>query len=86
MKQVTLYGSPTGTLDQKIAWLTAAVQKLAEASRQNDPVIIFQNYTVTNPTTELRTLDATSATLANIRAILQAIIDDFQKGGVNRAN
>jgi len=59
-----------------------AFQEISNASRE-DAVSIADAYTVTNFTAS-RTLNAGTATLAQLAAFVATFIDDLQKRGPNR--
>jgi hypothetical protein len=59
-----------------------AFQEISNASRE-DAVAIADGYTVTNFTAS-RTLNAGTATTAQVAAFIATLIDDLQKRGQNR--
>lgn len=62
----------------------AAVEEFQRASQENDIAIIATNFTITGAFTDTRTLDVTSATLADVRAFIATLITDLKKGGATR--
>lgn len=85
MRAVNLQGIPGGTVPEKVQWLTRAVNDIATASKENDPVIIAQNFRIIGDYTPLRTFDVATATLDDIRRVVATFLSDLQKGGANRS-
>lgn len=85
MRPVTLLGKPAGNapVDAQIRWLMDAVSKLADASRQEGSTLA-DGYALTLQPTPNRTLDATAATLAQVRGVLATFLADMQRRGPNQ--
>lgn len=84
MRRVTLPVPPPGiaaTADGR--FLLAALQEIARASVENDPAAIASDFTVSNYT-ETRTLDAGTATTADVANVLCTLISDLAKGGAKK--
>lgn len=85
MRPVSLVPLPGGaTAEQKLAWCIDAIQKIALASRTDDPNKAADEFTVTNGS-EQRTLDVGSGTLADVRAVLGTFLTTLQKRGSRRS-
>lgn len=84
MRQVTLIGFPSGTLEQKFAWLHAQLREIEKASRENDIITLSNAFTVSGTYTATRTLNVSTATLSDLIAFVATFIDDCKRGGVNR--
>lgn len=61
-----------------------SLREIERASHEADVTEIAQARTVTGAYTPTRTLDASSATLADLRAFVATLVADLQKGGENR--
>lgn len=64
-------------------WAKQAFADIERAS-QDDIAIIAKDFTVTNHTAT-RTLDAATATLADVRNVFCTFIEDMQKRGMKRS-
>ncbi len=73
MRKVEL-GSPVDNKD--IPWITNALREIEEAS-QEDLFDVFEDFTVSN-FTATRSLDAGTATLADVANVLATIVDDIK--------
>lgn len=80
MREIYL-GAPTSSLDP---WLIQTLREIENASREGVFAIV-DNYTVTGTFTPTRTLDADTATTADVIAFIATLIDDLQKRGSKRA-
>jgi hypothetical protein len=69
---------------QSMQDIANAFTELSNASRE-DAVLIADSYTVTNFTAS-RTLNAGTATTAQLAAFVATFIDDLQKRGPNRGS
>ena len=85
MRHVSIPGGPTGTPQQQINWLHAAIRQIEQASADNDTVTIAQNFTITGSYTTTRTLNVSTAALSDLIAVVATLLSDLQKGGANRA-
>lgn len=85
MRQVNLQGAPTGTTDQKINWLTNAIRDVAGASTDNNPIDIASAFQIVGTFTPTRTLNTSTATLADLINVFCTLVTDFQKGGTVRS-
>ena len=74
--------SPNAPIDVKVNWCIDAINRIADAS-QEDSGTYADPYTVTN-TTPLRTLNAQTATLAQVAEVLATWLSDTKKRGQNR--
>lgn len=85
MKPVSLPGRPgrDATIAAKVDWLMAAVDKLALASRTADPNQMADAYTTSHVTTT-RTLDVSTATLADVANVLGTVLQDMHRRGIHR--
>ena len=81
MRTVFVQGAPAGNPDQKMTWLEAAVRALADASNDNDTTDIASNFAITGTFTTVRTLNASTATLADVINVFCTLLTDLQKGG-----
>lgn len=84
MRQITLIGFPQGSLEQKFSWLHQQLREVETASRENDAVLLANNFVITGAYTPRRTIDATAATLTEVREFLATFIDDLKRGGSTR--
>jgi hypothetical protein len=84
VRQVTLIGFPSGTLEQKFNWLHAQLRAIEAASRENDLVTIANAFTISGTYTTTRTLNVATATLSDLIAFVATFIDDCKKGGSTR--
>lgn len=73
-----------GPLAVRDALVEQRLREIERASNDNDPVQIAQAFTITGSYTETRTLDAGTATLADLRAFIATFINDLKRGGQNR--
>jgi hypothetical protein len=64
--------------------IPAAIEELQRASHENDVTEIANNLAITGAYTATRTLNAATATLADLRAFVATFVSDLQKGGANR--
>lgn len=81
MRKLALPGSPLA--GQELQWLMNAVRDIEQASEE-DVAIIADNFTVNNLVTQTRTLDASTATLADLVAVFATFLTDIKKRGANR--
>lgn len=80
---MTLYlGTPNSMEDKDVLeWARKAIVELERSDRERaDIAMIAQDYTLTNYT-ELRTLDGTAGTLADVRNVICTFIDDIKRRG-----
>lgn len=76
-------GGPIGDDDRlALQWVLDALREIENAS-QDDLADVFAGYTVTN-FTETRTLDATAATLIDVKNVFCTLIDDLKNRGTRR--
>lgn len=54
------------------------------ASKENDPIDIASAFNITGSYTVTRTLNASTATLADVRNFIATLVDDLKRGGTNR--
>lgn len=64
-------------------WATEALREIERASAE-DVEAVLSEFTVSN-ITETRTLDASAATLDDLRNFVATMVDDIQKRGQKRA-
>jgi hypothetical protein len=69
--------------DQKLNWCIEAIIKIANASRENDPNVYADGFTMENATTT-RTMDADTATTAQVADVLATFINDHKNRGSKR--
>jgi hypothetical protein len=83
MRPVSL-GSPGNTKDLEAwkKWIMGALAEIERASYE-DLSAVAQDFTVTGHT-ETRTLDAATATLADVTDVLCTFIQDLQNRGMKR--
>lgn len=83
MRHVELIGSPPQ--GDEVGWLEDAVRDLAQATFDGDTGDIADAYTINNPPgSPVRTLDASTATLAQLTAFVATFILDLKNRGTNR--
>lgn len=82
MRRITLSPVPL-TPEGKIQWLIDAVQQIARASHEQDPNAYADGFTLQN-VTATRTLDADTATTAQLADVLGTFISDFKTRGSKR--
>lgn len=80
MKKLML-GTPTGAGD--VGWAHRALKTIERASFE-DIETLFDDLTISGTYTDTRTLDADTATLADLIAFVATLISDIQKRGQNR--
>lgn len=71
-------------MEQKFNWLHQQLREIEKASRENDPVTLANNFVITGAYTPRRTIDATAATLTELREFVATFIDDLKRGGSTR--
>lgn len=82
MRPVQRNGAPQK--GNEIHWLTQQIGALCDASQEVTEEI-FDAYKVTNPpAAPVRTFDASTATVADLAAVLATLIQDMKNRGVNR--
>jgi hypothetical protein len=64
--------------------VSAALQEIQTASKENDIVEIAKNFSFTGTPTPTFNLNVTAPTLANVVAVLATLLQTMQKGGLNR--
>lgn len=74
---------PNAPLERKVDWLMNVIDRI-EAASQEDTGAIADPYSVTN-TTPLRTINAQTATLAQVAEVVATFLSDMKKRGMNRA-
>ena len=86
MKPIVLSGFPShsASLDEKVNWLLTFARKVENASR-DETTKIADAYQTSHVTTK-RTLDPTTAVLADVANVLCTYLIDEQKRGVNNKN
>ena len=82
MRPVTLGPVPPST-EAKLQWLVESVQKIALATREYDPNIYADGFTLTNVTAD-RVLDCASTSTAELADVLATFIRDHQRRGATR--
>lgn len=84
MRSVSL-GHPSRRDDDKVfrEWVLSCMAEIERAS-YDDPNLIAKDYTVSNYT-KTRTLDASTATTADIANVLCTLIYDMQNRGTKRS-
>lgn len=82
MRAISLTGmpAPTASMDDKINWCMQALATIATASRQEGSALA-DGYTITMPQTPVRALNAQTATLPQVTAVLATFLHDMQKRG-----
>lgn len=85
MRPVALPPRPpaNASTDAKLLWCMEAINKIATASKADDPNAYADAYTIDN-ITEQRTLDVASGTLADVRKVLGTFLQDHKKRGSKR--
>lgn len=81
MRRVTL--SALGLI--KDPAVRAAIEELMLASAENDLLDIANGFTTNDTYTEVRELNVTAPSLANIAAVLATFIADCKRGGQHRS-
>lgn len=78
-------GKPSAAGDDKMfrAWVLEAMAQIENASNDSTAQIA-KDFTITNHTAT-RTLDASTATLADLKNVVCTLIEDMQKGGMKRS-
>lgn len=74
---------PSATADAKLKWCMDVLEKIATASKADDPNVYADAYVLTD-ITEQRTLDGASGTLADVRNVLGTFLQDHKKRGSKR--
>jgi hypothetical protein len=82
MRPIVLSPVPP-TAEAQIKWLIDAVQQIARASREADPNSYADGFTLSN-VTNTRTLNADTATLAQVADVLGTFISDHKSRGSKR--
>jgi len=67
-----------------VRWATDALREIENASAEDIEVVVG-DFTVTGSYTETRTLDASTATLDDLRAFVATLISDIKDRGGKRA-
>jgi hypothetical protein len=85
VRKVTISSSPTSP-DPKVqaAFLEKQVRMLAQASQENDVVDIASAFTITGTYTTTRSLNASTAALADVINVFCTLLADLKAGGQNR--
>lgn len=83
MRPVSLGKPVSAELEQWKKWAEACFAEL-ELAAQEDVALIANDFTVTNHTAT-RTLDAATATLADVRNFLCTLVEDLQNRGMKRS-
>lgn len=84
MRQLALGVPPRSGVDKMLQWCIDALQKVQNASRENDIVRIGGAYTVTGTLTEVRAIDVDTATDAELRQIVGTLLTDLKRGGAKK--
>lgn len=75
--------SPGAPVEMRLAWIETMLEKLVQASQASTDVIA-DAYRVTNaPSPPVRTLDPTTATLADLSKVVATWIGDHRQRGVS---
>lgn len=84
MRALSLTGmpAPNASTDDKLAWCMQALTTIASFSRQEGSTLA-DPYTITPPSTPLRVLNAQTATLSQVSAVLATFLRDMQNRGIN---
>jgi hypothetical protein len=82
MRPIVLSPVPQ-TAEMQLKWLLDAVQQIARASREADPNSYADGFTLSN-VTNTRTLNADTATLAQVADVLGTFISDHKSRGSKR--
>lgn len=84
MRPVQLGPFPANApVQQQIQWLARAVESIAAASRESDPNVYADDYTITN-ITESRSLNCDTATTAQLADVVATFLQDHQTRGSKR--
>lgn len=84
MRPVQLGPFPsTQPIEKQIQWLAQAVAAIAAASRDSDPNVYADDYTITN-ITESRSLNCDTATTAQLADVVATFLQDHQTRGSKR--
>lgn len=79
MKRLS-FGQQFGSFEQ---WATECFRQIESATAEDIEAVVA-DFTVTGTLTELRTIDAGTATLAQVRDVLCTLISDIKKRGQKR--
>lgn len=66
-----------------LAWVLGSLRKIEQASVEGVEGVI-DGFTITSDFVETRTLDTTTATVADLANLIATMITDIQKRGANR--
>lgn len=73
-------GTPAGG-KPSIEWIVQALHEIERASFEELPGEVFDQFVITNLAAPVRTLDVSTATTADIAAVLGTLIQDMKKRG-----
>ncbi len=83
MRPIQLSMPPTSSVEAKLDWCIRAIQEISRASYVADPGVIADGFSVSNVTTS-RTLDADTATTAEVADVLATLLQDLKQRGAKR--
>lgn len=83
--RAVFFGQPANKDDDKLFrdWVSTCLAEIELASQDDIPVMM-KDFTVTNYTAT-RSLDASTATAADVAKVLCTLINDLQKRGMKRS-
>lgn len=84
MRPVNLIGSPSGNPSE---WFEDALREIERASQEADVGQIADAYTIAHPpASPVRTLDVSTASLADLVAFVATLVLDLKARGVSRGS
>lgn len=84
MRKYNITSNTPADVPTKLTFLDQQVRALAQASQENDTIDIASGFTIVGAFTTTRTLNVSTATLANVIALIATLLTDLKAGGANR--
>ena len=84
MRPISL-GQPLGnSIEAKVNWIMQCMRQIEIASRVDLATVIGQDFTVTPPAAEGRTIDPATISHADLATVVATLLGDMQRGGPKR--
>lgn len=84
MRKYNITSNVPDTVPAKLFFLDQQVRAIAQASQENDTVDIASGFTIVGAFTTTRTLNVSTATLADVINVFCTLLTDLKAGGANR--